>query len=220
MKGMITAVEMARNRGIDPKAFRRALREAKLKWHSHNNRWLVPIGSTEHQEMERILNELAGGSLPSSAQKPESATQPRPRVTSKARNHSDEAWVIDQCNKVLGLAAIRQHRFPFLVGDPGPSGRQVPLPVDAYYPDLGLVIEYHERQHTSSVPFFDKRKTVSGVGRGEQRRLYDERRRELLPKHGYRLIVFDYSEFRCTNAGRLVRDGEAERLVADRLKAF
>ena len=96
----------------------------------------------------------------------------------------------------------------------------MPLPVDAYYPEIRLVIEYHERQHTSSVPFLDKRKTVSGVGRGEQRRLYDERRRELLPKHGYKLIVFDYSEFPCTSTGRLLRDREAGRIVAELLKAF
>lgn len=60
MKGMITAVEMARSRGIEPKAFRQALRAADLKWHSHNDRWTVPLGSPEHQEMERILEDTAG----------------------------------------------------------------------------------------------------------------------------------------------------------------
>ncbi|WP_309751901.1 hypothetical protein [Novosphingobium sp.] len=45
------------------------------------------------------------------------------------------------------------------------------LPVDAWYPELALVIEYRERQHSEAVKFFDQRETVSGVGRGEQRRI-------------------------------------------------
>ena len=36
--------------------------------------------------------------------------------------------------------------------------------------------------------FFDKRQTVSGVGRGEQRKIYDQRRRDVLPVNGIKLI--------------------------------
>lgn len=78
------------------------------------------------------------------------------------RMDSDEYYVIELCNEVLGLKASQQHRFDFLVGD---SGKK--LPVDAYYEDLKLVVEYLESQHTLSTPFFDKKKTVSGVSRGE-----------------------------------------------------
>ena len=91
---------------------------------------------------------------------------------------------------------------------------------DAYYSDLNLVIGYHERQHTSSVPHFDKRKTISGVGRGEQRKLYDDRRKIVLPKHGLRLVVFDHSEFKCTGTGRLFRDKSAEKVIAERLSSL
>lgn len=108
----------------------------------------------------------------------------------KVRENSDEAYVIDLCDEVLGLKASRQHRFEFLKGDTG-----IPLPVDAYYKDLDLVIEYYERQHTEEVKFFDKRMTASGVTRGEQRKIYDERRKEILPKHGIKLIVISYTEF-------------------------
>jgi hypothetical protein len=91
------------------------------------------------------------------------------------------------------------------------------LPVDAYYPDLRLVIEYHERQHSKPVRFFNKRTTVSGVDRGEQRRIYDERRRDILPKHGIELVILDYSEFECSGRGRLLRTDRgreaAERVV-------
>jgi hypothetical protein len=42
--------------------------------------------------------------------------------------------------------SLRQHRFSFLTGAAGTA-----LPVDAYYPALKLVIEYHEWQHTDAV---------------------------------------------------------------------
>ena len=73
--------------------------------------------------------------------------------------------MIDLCDEILGLKAIRQYTFPFLVGD---SGRR--LPVDAFYEPHNLVVEYRESQHTEAVPFFDRKLTVSGCYRGEQRR--------------------------------------------------
>lgn len=124
-----------------------------------------------------------------------------------SKGQSDEAYVIDLCDEVLGEAVLRQHRFDFLRSDaiPGKLGQR--LPVDAYYPFLRLVIEYRERQHTEAVDFFDKpdRLTVSGVHRGEQRRLYDQRRRDVLPQHGITLLEFSYDDFVHDPKGRLQR---------------
>ena len=107
------------------------------------------------------------------------------------RQNSDEAYVIDICDEAFGASAFRQHRFPFLTGD---SGRT--LPVDAYYPSKNLVVEYYESQHTESGFFDHKDKlTVSGVDRGVQRRIYDERRRTVLPKHGIKLVIINYTDF-------------------------
>lgn len=119
------------------------------------------------------------------------------------RKDSDEFYVIDLCDEVLGAKASRQHKFDFLRGD-GTPGRQ--LPVDAYYPELNLVVEYRERQHTESVALFDRKATVSGVSRGEQRRIYDKRRRDVLPKHGIRLVEISYSDLKHDSRKRLVRD--------------
>jgi hypothetical protein len=81
------------------------------------------------------------------------------------------------------------------------------LPVDAYYAAHRLVVEYQERQHDESVAHFDKpdRLTVSGVHRGIQRRMYDDRRATEVPAHGLRLIVLRPSDLTADNRGRLLR---------------
>ncbi|MDO8673533.1 MAG: hypothetical protein Q7O66_19165 [Dehalococcoidia bacterium] len=122
--------------------------------------------------------------------------------TATAGRKRDEDYIIDLCDRVLGITASRHHRFDFLRGDGNTS-----LPVDAYYESLALVIEYREHHHTEQVDFFDKpdRKTVSGVHRGEQRRIYDQRRRNVLPNHGIQLIELPYSDFLHKAGGRLYR---------------
>src|SRR5690606_19590909 len=109
----------------------------------------------------------------------------------------DENYVLDLCDDILNRTASRQHKFDFLKGDMNEKGHAVKLPVDGYYPDLSLVIEYHERQHTEEVPFFDKvnKMTVSGVSRGVQRKIYDQRRRDVLPKYNIHLIEISYADF-------------------------
>jgi len=136
----------------------------------------------------------------------------------KKKSTRDEAYVIDLCNVVLKLIALRQYRFDFLRGD---SGRL--LPVDAYYQSLGLVVEYHERQHSEPVKFFDRKPTVSGIPRGEQRKKYDKLRRKLIPANGLILIVINYTSFDCTARKRIIRDrtrdiGVIRRLLKNLLK--
>lgn len=132
-----------------------------------------------------------------------------------SRTDSDEYYVIDLCDEILGMKAVRQYnKFDFLRGD-GTQGRR--LPVDAYYPELNLVVEYHERQHTESVAFFNKKTTVSGVNRDEQRRIYDQRRRDVLPKHGIRLVEIPYSALKHNSSKRLMRDWQADMKVIQEL---
>lgn len=83
------------------------------------------------------------------------------------RSKSDEHYVLDLCDDVLGVHGLRQSTFEWLRGDPSlkrPLGTK--LPVDAYWPAFGLVVEFQEEQHSQPSPFFDRRQTVSGVGRG------------------------------------------------------
>ena len=137
------------------------------------------------------------------------------------RADSDEHYVLDLCDDVLGVVGSRQHRFEWLLGDPSPTtGRQTRLPVDAYWADLRIVVEFRESQHYESTPFFDKpdRLTVSGVHRGEQRRRYDERRDIEIPARGLRLVVMrtEDLELRGKRIRRRARDIEVvKRLLAD-----
>jgi hypothetical protein len=137
----------------------------------------------------------------------------RKNTSKSGRRDSDEKYVLDLCDEIIGKKASRQHKFDFLKGD---SGRR--LPVDAYYEELNLVIEYKERQHSEAVSHFDKphKMTVSGVHRGEQRKIYDQRRRDLLPLNGIKLIEIDYTQFEYDGRKRILRDRERDLEVVRR----
>jgi hypothetical protein len=132
------------------------------------------------------------------------------------RESSDEHYIIGLIDDYLGIKAQRQATFDFLRGDPKRQGRK--LSVDAYYSSLSLVVEYHERQHSEPVTHFDKpnKITVSGVNRGEQRRIYDQRRQEVLPKHGISLVILDYREFELKKK-RLLRTDSDKAIIARHL---
>lgn len=129
------------------------------------------------------------------------------KVKTKGRKDSDEHYVLDLCDEVLKTQGLRQHRFNFLLGDPNAQGKCAKLPVDSYYPELNLVIEYKEQQHTKPNKHFDKPDlfTVSGVHRGEQRKIYDQRRLEVLPKHGIQVLELSFSDFNHDSKDRILR---------------
>ena len=118
---------------------------------------------------------------------------------------------------ILGLKSLRQKRFDFLRGDIGKNGKSRMLPVDAYYEKLNLVVEYREKQHTEGVAHFDMidSLTISGVNRGEQRKIYDERRRIVLPQHGINIVEISYYDFSYDSSKRIIRNIEID---TERLK--
>jgi len=129
-------------------------------------------------------------------------------VNNLNKENSDENYVLNLCDKILERNSSRQHKFDFLKGDINKQGKSAYLPVDAYYEDLKIVVEYREKQHSESVSFFDKpnKITVSGVNRGEQRKIYDQRRRDELPKNRIKLIEISYSDFNYDKHKRIIRD--------------
>jgi hypothetical protein len=132
----------------------------------------------------------------------------------------DETYVIDLCDEVLGLKSLRGNRFSFLKGDKGKTGNRASLPVDAYYPNLSLVIEYHERQHSELVAHFDRRIVIGGISRGKQRTIYDRRRALVLPLCQIDLIIFCFKEFEHTGAKRLKRVAGDRDIIAARLSRY
>ena len=154
----------------------------------------------------------------SSSQKPTSKNRNK-TLKNKKKN---EDYVIDLCDKILGSTSSRQHKFEFLIGDPDKNGKCRKLPVDAYYEKLNLVVEYREKQHSERVPFFDKpdKMTVSGVSRDQQRKIYDERRRKILPKHNIKLVEISYSDFEYYTRKHIIRNTNDEAIVRHKLKDF
>jgi len=109
-----------------------------------------------------------------------------------------EDYVLDLLEQLLGPAE-RGKTFEWAVGDPSPkTGRRRRLPFDAVWEQRKLIVEVEEEQHRESTPFFDKphRMTVSGVHRGEQRRVYDERKRAAARARGYRVVAVAWSRKR------------------------
>jgi hypothetical protein len=120
---------------------------------------------------------------------------------------SDEQYVIDTCDEILIFNARRQYRFDFLIGLPSlKTNRRAKLPVDAFYPEINLVVEYRERQHTEPVAFWDTKPTACGLQRGEQRKQYDELRRVVLKDRGYHLVEIDFFDLAHDARKRLIRD--------------
>ena len=89
-------------------------------------------------------------------------------------------YVIELLVEILGEEPEREKRFDWALGDvSAKTGRQVTLPFDAVWESRRLIVEVDESQHHEPVEFWDKPDvvTVTGVARGEQRAIYDSRKR-------------------------------------------
>ena len=101
------------------------------------------------------------------------------------------AYVLDIVEEILGERAEREKRFPWAVGDvSAKTGRSIELPFDAVWASRHLIIEVDEDQHRRPVPFWDKPgvMTVSGISRGQQRALYDDRKRKAGREAGFTVV--------------------------------
>ena len=108
-----------------------------------------------------------------------------------------EHYCIELVNEVLkNPKCQRQHRFDFLRGCPtSRRPRGVKLPLEAYYPQHQLVVEFREGQHRGLGPaLWDDRPTAIGVPRKLQRQIYDTKRKRVLPQHGITVIVIHDDE--------------------------
>lgn len=117
--------------------------------------------------------------------------------------NSDEYYLVNLCDELLEQKASRKHTFDTLVGRLHKKGKtRTKLPVDAYYEDLKMVIE-----------FFEKNDTEENTERAAQRRFYDKRKKDVLKKKDIRLIDINYALFECDDNDRLVRNKEKDSSV-------
>lgn len=140
------------------------------------------------------------------------------------RLNNDENYVIDLCDAALGSKANRQKRFGFLLGDLHKDGKtKTSLPVDAFYAELNLVIEFKEFQNIETASNFNtsQKQTVSGVTRQEQRIIYDRRKAEILPENNIDLVVLSYSDFSCDSNNKIKRNESSDiKTVSDTLRKY
>ena len=76
------------------------------------------------------------------------------------------------------------------------------LPLDAYYENSKLVVE-----------FFEKKETDENAEREAQRKFYDQRKKLVLDKKKIELIDVNYALFECDENDRLVRNKLNDSLV-------
>jgi len=125
--------------------------------------------------------------------------------------NSDEFYLVNLCDELLKQKASRKHTFDTLLGKLHKKGkRRTKLPLDAYYEDLKLVIE-----------FFEKKDTDESTEREAQRKFYDQRKKLVLEKKEIQLIDVNYALFDCNEEDRLVRNKENDcRILRGLLKDF
>jgi hypothetical protein len=184
------------------------IRAVLRKWDDKNQLHLIPYVYADRKEVNTNWFFQRSGFTAPILQKTVEKSKTTTIEKSNSRKDSDEHYVLDLCNIALGKTGLRQHKFDFLLGDANSQGKQAKLPVDNYYPELNLVIEYKEQQHTKPNTHFDKPDlfTLSGVHLGEQRPIYDQRRLEVLPQHGIQVIEISYSDFMFDRKDKIVRN--------------
>jgi len=125
--------------------------------------------------------------------------------------NSDEFYLVNLCDELLKQKASRKHTFDTLLGKLHKKGKsRTKLPLDAYYEDLKLAIE-----------FFEKKETEESSDREAQRKFYDQRKKSVLKKKEIHLIDINYALFDCDENDRLVRNKENDcKVLKSLLKNF
>lgn len=133
------------------------------------------------------------------------------------RINSDEKYVLDLIAELLNEKFEWQKTFDSLRGDQGKLGRRYKLPVDAYFEQHNLIVEYREIQHYKPVTIMDRKLTVSGISRGEQRKLYDLRKEKWAHESNIDFFAVSYLDLDHRSSGKLKRTTELDRSTLESL---
>lgn len=154
---------------------------------------------------------------------PNDSGVPKGQQRKAARASSDENYIINLCDELLQQNASRQHKFGFILGDMHKDEKtRTALPVDVYYKESNLVIEFLQKKDEEDLVSKNaNRKTISGVGRAEQRKIYDLRKRKALKGKDIPVIEIDYASFECDDTKKLARNKDKDiKILKKLLKDF
>ncbi|MBQ4802771.1 hypothetical protein J8L88_07920 [Aquimarina sp. MMG015] len=142
-------------------------------------------------------------------------------ITKKEQNllaiqNSDEYYLVNLCDELLKQKASRKHTFPNLVGNLHKKGkRRTKLPLDAYYEDLKLVLEFFEKNAITNE--LDEKEQA----RRAQIKYYNQLKKKAVLAKNLHLIEVNYGLFERNNENKLVRNTDNDMLVLkDVLKDF
>lgn len=130
--------------------------------------------------------------------------------------NSDEFYLVNLCDELLEQKASRKHTFDELVGNLHKRGkRRTKLPLDAYYADLKLVIEFF--RNTEAIETLDEKEQARII----QIKRYNQLKKKVIEKKELKLIEINYASFECDETNKLIRNTEQDKLVLnDVLKDF
>ena len=132
------------------------------------------------------------------------------------RANSDEKYLVDMINSLLGKKGSEKQTFDYLLGDLHQDGEtRTELPVDLYFWELKLAIEFvnHPKTREQLIPEKQKKMTVSGVTRAEQRVKYFDRKKKVLTKKGMDFVEIPMAGFECDEHLKLLRNTENDERV-------
>ncbi len=212
--------------GIFKKDFRKGLPIRKIlnELDKSDKLNLIPFIYAERNEQNTYWYfKPINAPVPTTPYKQEESSEKTKR-SSDPRFKNDQDYVVDLCDIVLEKKAYRQKKFDFLLGDLHKNGKtQTELPIDAYYVELQLAVEF-ERLFLSESASSSKRnekETVSGVLRSEQRKRYSLRKAKVLSEQEISLVVILSTDFACDDQDNIIRNEENDiKVVQKALKRY
>ncbi len=130
--------------------------------------------------------------------------------------NSDEFYLVNLCDELLEQKASRKHTFDTLVGNLHKRGKgRTKLPLDAYYGDLKLVIEFSREDEVFEE--LDSKQQARMI----QIQRYNQLKKKAILNKELRLMEIKYASFECDETNKLIRNAENDKLVLrDMLKDF
>lgn len=128
--------------------------------------------------------------------------------------NSDEFYLVNLCDELLEQKASRKHTFDTVVGNLHKRGKgRTKLPLDAYYKDLKLVIEFFRKS--------DEVLDELEQARITQIKRYNEIKKKAILKKNLRLLAINYASFEHDETNKIIRNTEEDKLILrGLLKAF